>query len=192
MKITRKQLRKFIIESMMPGKLGDGGMGSGRFPGDEKLPDVQVFPDELSFPSPDSVDPYEPPEIPDRLPSPDSVDPYVASQSISGNIELGDGSAGQDRLVYVLTIDGQFVNGSISHRQAPLIAADAVSKTMDGSFDGDLQYLLSNFGAVWAQMLQTDHGINVSPQAMSSAAQSGSINFRRMAKPRNTSFSYGE
>jgi hypothetical protein len=113
-------------------------------------------------------------------------------QSISGNIELGYGSAGQDRLVYVLTIDGQFVNGSISHRQAPLIAAHAVSKTMDGSFDGDLQYLLSNFGALWAQMLQTDHGINVSPQAMSSAVQSGNINFRRMPKPGNTSFSYGE
>ena len=113
-------------------------------------------------------------------------------QSISGNIELGYGSAGQDRLVYALTIDGQFINGSISHRQAPLIAASAVAKTMDGSFDGNLQYLLENFGAVWAPMLQTDHGINVSPQAISTAAQSGSINFRRMPKPRNVSFSYGE
>ena len=116
----------------------------------------------------------------------------MVPQSISGNIELGYGSAGQDRMVYALTIGGQFINGSISHRQTPLIAADAVAKTMSGSFDGDLQYLLENFGAVWAQMLKTDHGIDVSPQAMASAAQSGSINFRRMPKPQNISFSYGE
>ncbi len=116
----------------------------------------------------------------------------MSPQSISGNIELGYGSVGEDRMVYVLTIDGQFINGSISHRQAPLIAADAVAKTMDGSFDGDLQYLLENFGNVWASMLESTHGLSVSPQALSSAAQSGSINFRRMPKPRNISFSYGE
>ena len=116
----------------------------------------------------------------------------MGAQSISGNIELGYGSAGQDRLVYVLTIGGQFINGSISHRQAPLIAADAVAKTMDGSFDSNLQYQLENFGNIWAQMLQNDHGLSVSPQALSAAAQSGDIHFRRMPKPRNVSFSYGE
>ena len=115
-----------------------------------------------------------------------------SQQEISGNIELGHGSSGQDRMIYTLIIDGEFINGAISHRQTPLIAADAVAKTMDGSFDGDLQYLLSNFGAVWAQMLQNEHGVTVAPHAMSSAVQSGSINFRRMPKPRNASFSYGE
>ena len=115
-----------------------------------------------------------------------------SQQDVSGNIEFGFGSAGQDRMIYTLMIDGEFINGAISHRQAPLIAADAVAKTMDGSFDGDLKYLLANFGAIWAQMLQKHHGVSVSPQAMSSATQSGRISFRRLPKPRNTTFSYGE
>ena len=116
----------------------------------------------------------------------------MAQQKVEGRIEFGYGSAGEDRMVYMIGVDGEFINGSISHRQTPLIAADAVAQTMEGSFDGDFQYLLENFGRVWAQMLKKQHGVSVSPQAMSSAVQSGNINFRRLPMPGNTRFSYGE
>ena len=54
MKISRRQLKKLIGESMLPGKLGDGGMGPGRFPGDERpSPRQPMYGD--SHPSVDDV-----------------------------------------------------------------------------------------------------------------------------------------
>lgn len=113
------------------------------------------------------------------------------SSNITGNIELGYGMEGQERLVYIMTVNGQYINGSISGRQMPLIAADGVASCMDGSWeDGDLNYQIDNFSRIWAHKLKREHQVDIHHEDLANAVRNGSVNFRKMPKPRNHTFSY--
>jgi hypothetical protein len=115
-----------------------------------------------------------------------------ADQVKAGRFELvPEGPNNPDQLQYTIQTSSGVEFGNVSHRQAPLIAADGLAKALNGQWeDGDVDFLAENFGFIWSDYLKRYNNLNVSPESLTTAALDGRISFVIMPAPRNQTFSY--